>query len=253
MKYIDPKKTKIALIEDDEDTRDVIKDLLSEKGYTVLASKDGASGVELIKNELPDIILCDIRMPGINGYEVLKVLNSDLTTKAIPFIFISGKSEIDELRKGMLLGADDFLFKPFKKNVLLKAIEVRLAKKAVMLNQIEKKNKSLNDNIIIYINRKPFPVAINSITFISAENQYTSIKLNSGKSIIARKSISFWMSILPENHFLRIHRSRIININYIEKIDKAADFSFFVTLKDVDFPVKVSKRYSSVLRKHKVS
>lgn len=124
----------ILLIEDDRALRENTEELLELSGYSVLTASNGKIGIEAAKENLPDIIICDIMMPVIDGYGVLENLSSDKTTKQIPFIFLSAKTEHEEIRKGMDLGADDYLTKPFEEENLISAIESRLAKFEI-LNQ----------------------------------------------------------------------------------------------------------------------
>ncbi|KAA2219790.1 response regulator [Maribacter flavus] len=125
----------ILLIEDDKALRENTEELLELTGYSVLTASNGQIGIQFAKKNLPDIIICDIMMPLIDGYGVLEELSSDEKTKQIPFIFLSAKTEHKEIRKGMDLGADDYLTKPFEEDELISAIESRLAK-AQLLNRM---------------------------------------------------------------------------------------------------------------------
>lgn len=119
---------RVLLIEDDSALRENTAELLELSGYSVITAPNGKIGITATKQHLPDIILCDIMMPVIDGYGVLESLSSDETTKQIPFIFLSAKTEHKEIRKGMDLGADDYLTKPFHEEDLISAIESRLAR-----------------------------------------------------------------------------------------------------------------------------
>lgn len=125
----------LLLIEDDRALRENTEELLELSGYSVLTAANGKMGIQSAKKNLPDIIICDIMMPLIDGYGVLEELSSDEKTKHIPFIFLSAKTEHKEIRKGMDLGADDYLTKPFEEEELISAIESRLAK-AQLLNRM---------------------------------------------------------------------------------------------------------------------
>jgi CheY-like chemotaxis protein len=118
----------ILLIEDDRALRENTEELLELSGYSVQVAPNGKIGIQLAKEELPDLIICDIMMPEVDGYGVLENLSSDESTKHIPFIFLSAKTEHKEIRKGMDMGADDYLTKPFEEDDLMSAIESRLAK-----------------------------------------------------------------------------------------------------------------------------
>lgn len=118
----------ILLIEDDRALRENTEELLELSGYSMITAPNGKIGIQMAKEKLPDIIVCDIMMPEVDGYGVLKDLSSDKSTKHIPFIFLSAKTEHKEIRRGMDLGADDYLTKPFEEEDLINAIESRLAK-----------------------------------------------------------------------------------------------------------------------------
>ena len=117
---------KILIIEDNKDVRENTADLLEFAGYTVFTAVNGKLGVEFATQLLPDVILCDIMMPEMNGYDVLSLLNENPQTSRISFIFLTAKTEKSDMRKGMNLGADDYLTKPFTEKELLDAIQSRL-------------------------------------------------------------------------------------------------------------------------------
>lgn len=104
------------------------------------------------------------------------------------------------------------------------------------------------DKIFVNVNGKPQLITLNDLLFIVAENQYTSLNISGGKTYLIRKSITYWEQLLPENSFLRIHRSTIINTNYLQKIEKWYNSSFIVRLKNVNDPFIISKRYAAKLR-----
>ena len=122
-------KKKILIIEDNEDIRDSSVEILELADYEVLQADNGKTGVELAQRELPDIILCDIMMPELDGYGVLYLLSKNPETANIPFIFLTAKAERADMRKGMEMGADDYLTKPFDDIELLNTIESRFLKK----------------------------------------------------------------------------------------------------------------------------
>lgn len=123
-------KNKILVIEDNHEMRENIVEILELAGYAVLDAANGKEGVSLALSNKPDIIICDIMMPELDGYGVLKILSKSAETYAIPFIFLTAKAEKSDIRQGMMMGADDYLTKPFDANDLLQAIEIRLEKSA---------------------------------------------------------------------------------------------------------------------------
>jgi CRP/FNR family transcriptional regulator, polysaccharide utilization system transcription regulator len=123
---------KIVIIEDNDDVRENIAEILELSNYEVYAAPNGKEGVRIIKEKMPDLVLCDIMMPELDGYGVIKILASNPATQNIPFIFLSAKSEKEDFRSGMNLGADDYITKPFEDVQLLEAIELRLKKKKLV-------------------------------------------------------------------------------------------------------------------------
>lgn len=119
---------KILIIEDNKEVRENIAEILELSEYEVICAADGKSGTEKALAEIPDLIICDIMMPGLDGYGVLHLLNKHRETADIPFIFLTAKSERDDFRKGMEMGADDYITKPFQGIELLNAVESRLKK-----------------------------------------------------------------------------------------------------------------------------
>ncbi len=134
--------TKILVIEDEESVRENILDLLEAENFETLAAANGKIGVDLAVSEVPDVILCDLMMPNIDGYEVLKLLNSQAITATIPFIFLTARTAKADVRQGMELGADDYLTKPFSRSELLNAIMSRLEKQTEDIKYISKNNKT---------------------------------------------------------------------------------------------------------------
>ncbi|WP_062061574.1 response regulator [Aquimarina longa] len=132
----------ILLIEDDTVLRENTAELLELSDYNVITSPNGKLGIIKAKEEKPDVIICDIMMPEVDGYGVLEALSYDATTNSIPFIFLSAKTEHKEIRKGMDLGADDYLTKPFEEDELLSAIESRLAKAAIISRTIKEQSST---------------------------------------------------------------------------------------------------------------
>jgi len=118
----------ILVIEDNVDIRENTAEILGLANYKVITAENGKVGVELATREKPDLIICDIMMPELDGYGVLHILNKNVETAGIPFIFLTAKTEKTDIRKGMNLGADDYLTKPFDDVELFAAIESRLKK-----------------------------------------------------------------------------------------------------------------------------
>ena len=139
---------KILVIEDNEEMCENIASILKLAHYDVIKALNGKAGVELVQQLHPDLILCDVMMPELDGYGVLHILGKDPDTADIPFIFLTAKAEKSDFRTGMNLGADDYITKPFDGLELLKAVEVRLKKneliKTTFHNNLEDVNEFFN-------------------------------------------------------------------------------------------------------------
>ena len=122
----------ILVIEDNKDIRENTAEILDLAGYKTFTAENGKKGVDIAVKEKPDVIVCDIMMPELDGYGVLHLLRKNEETQRIPFLFLTAKTERSDFRKGMEMGADDYLTKPFEGIELLNAIEMRLKKAEVM-------------------------------------------------------------------------------------------------------------------------
>lgn len=127
----------ILLIEDNTDILENTAEILEMANYKVLTAADGKAGVQLAEENRPDLIVCDITMPVLDGYGVIHLLHKKEELRSIPFIFLTAKAERSDMRKGMEVGADDYITKPFDATDLLNAIESRLKKAAILKNTSE--------------------------------------------------------------------------------------------------------------------
>jgi two-component system sensor histidine kinase/response regulator len=141
--------TKLLVIDDDHTVRVNLVELLEAEDFEVLSAKDGRQGVEIARQSLPDLIICDIMMPELDGYGVLAELRQDSAAATIPFIFLTALADRSDLRQGMNLGADDYLVKPFARSELLTAIESRLAKHAVFSQKLQARLDDLRNSITL--------------------------------------------------------------------------------------------------------
>lgn len=131
---------KILLIEDDQVLRGNTREILELAGYKVFDAPDGKVGIEMAQKHRPNLIVCDILMPKMDGYKVLEELGKKESTRYIPFVFLSAKAETADIRKGMNLGADDYITKPFSEEDLIHTIESRLAKYAILKEKRKKEH-----------------------------------------------------------------------------------------------------------------
>lgn len=256
----------ILVIEDDDVLRENISLILESEGYSVTKAVDGEAGIKAIETHKFDLVLCDIMMPQMDGYDVLKSIKYLKTPPA--FVFLTAKTERQDWRKGMELGADDFITKPFTREEVLGSINMQLSKRDTVLKKfnMEKemltllKNKMKDDdkigsdlkyegNIFLSDSNKSDFIKISNILYLSAAKDYTKIFTKDKKTFIVRKPMKVWESKLPKEHFLRIHRSTIINTEYIDKVERWFNYSHKLYLKDVKDFFIISQRYSRKFKK----
>lgn len=138
-------RKKILVIDDNTELRENITEILQLAGYDVVAAENGKTGIELASKEHPDLIVCDIMMPELDGYGVLHLLKMKPETGQIPFIFMTARAERGDWRKGMEMGADDYITKPFDNIDLLKAVEARLRKMQIIQAQYPSGEKGASE------------------------------------------------------------------------------------------------------------
>lgn len=135
--------SKILIIEDNKDVRENLEELLTLSGYEVQTAENGKIGATRAMESVPDLILCDIMMPELDGFGVLRILSNNPVTMDIPFIFLTAKTEKEDFRKGMGLGADDYITKPYDDVQLLDTVEIRLKKSARIKSSFERTGQGL--------------------------------------------------------------------------------------------------------------
>lgn len=140
--------TKVLVIEDDPRIRSNIAEILSYENYEVVEAENGVVGVQIAIETLPDLIICDVMMPEMDGYTTFLNLRNEISTATIPFIFLTARVDRESMRYGMELGADDYLTKPFTTTDLLGAVTARLQKQALLASKYEQKLDNLRDELI---------------------------------------------------------------------------------------------------------
>ncbi|MCU7495893.1 MAG: response regulator transcription factor [Ignavibacteria bacterium] len=252
---------KILLIENDASYCNYIRELLEDFGYKTAVAENGREGIKIARLAMPDLIICSTELSEPDGYSVFDEINKSPETGATPFIFFApaGKSGIEEFRRAMDLGVDDFLIKPVRSGHLLKVIETRLKKvdrimeKQESLTKKNNKNNSFkkltsDDRLFLMVGNHPEIIKINKIVFITAAEEYSNVYTTDARHLLVQKLLKEWEKTLPSKVFLRIHRSTIINLDYVKKVEKWFNHSFRVYLEDVSEPFIISRRYSTRLR-----
>ncbi|MBN1301104.1 MAG: response regulator [Melioribacteraceae bacterium] len=242
----------VLLIEDDVDNRKNTKRLLELNHFQVTEAADGIEGLELALNSSPDIIVSDIMLPGIDGFQIKEEIDKRRDLRQVPFLFLSAKTDLNDIRRGMNLGADDYLTKPFKYKDLLAAIELRLQKHKELKSMgrnVDYDSQSVKSRIMIFTNKTPLLIEIRNIVFIIANGEYSTIYTNNSKKFIVRKLLKEWERNLPKEEFIRIHRSTIINMNFINQIKKINQRNYQVALKGFNDTLQISQRYAQKIKK----
>ena len=228
---------KILIIEDDQNVGLTIQNILANRNYDVCYVNNGASGIQKAFEYLPDLVLCDIKMNPINGYQVYKVLEESSLLNHTPFIYLSGSSELDEIRFGMALGADDYIVKPFKNDDLIRSIEKRLEKFRIIRDEAKGEFNRL-------FNLSPFGLLLFDGNKIYKANPAFLSQIQS-KDIIAEE-------FKIENFIEPEYYQQLKETMQAHKTDKTEIFNDNVTLKSIDgnripkrFVVSEFERYSN--------
>ncbi len=205
-------RAEILIIEDDESIRRNLVVLFSSLEYEVSSAASAEAALEIIKHRRPDVIICDINLPKMSGFELKEILNGQKETFNVPLIFLTARNTYEDLREGMSLAADDYIFKPYKAEDVIKSVELRLTKSKSSFS------KEKSDAVFVKVNSTVRKILVKNINVILAENQYSRICQINGKEYLIRRSLSEWQKLLDEN-FYRISRSAIVNLDLIEKIE----------------------------------
>lgn len=228
----------ILIIEDAKEIRENLEEILELDGYNVMTAENGKTGVKLAIEQTPDLIICDVMMPELDGFGVLKILNNQNKTFDIPFIFLTAKAEKLDFRKGMGLGADDYITKPFDSTELLNAIEIRLQKSA-KLKSIEKTDAGL----------KTFFSEANAQKEFDKLSEDREIRLYNKKDVIYEEGqIPRWLFFIVSGQ-VKIYQSNEFGKELIINIYQKGDFfGHFPLLKDTTYLNSAEATKDSTLR-----
>jgi len=211
---------KILVVEDNAEVRENLEEILELSGYEVITAKDGKVGVEKALKNPPDLILCDVMMPQLDGFGVLNILSKKSATANVPFVFLTAKTEKSDLRRGMNLGADDYVTKPFYKDELLDVIDTRLKKSEKLRKQFDKTDQGLS-------------------AFINEAKGYEELqRLPNERKVkhYKRRDIIFEEGDYPRYlHFVKSGKVKVFKTNedgkeYIININKTGDFFGYLDL-----------------------
>jgi len=214
----------ILIIEDNKTMRDSTAELLSLAGYNTMKASNGKEGLEIAKKEHPNLILCDIMMPGLDGYGVLKAIENQPDLGAIPFVFLTAKSEKGYFRKAMDQGADDYLMKPFEGEELLKVVGSRLRKNEMVRKNSQKSVERLNE----IINDENIDKNINILTDRKTIKKYE----KKGRIFLQSDTPNFIYLLMSGK--VKTYKINDLGKEFITEIYKAGDFFGYSCFFDQD-------------------
>lgn len=254
----------ILLVEDDNELAMALAQFLRGHDFEVVTVGDGLRGVELATSIKPSLILCDLDLPKMDGFEVLTVLQTNPDLWDTPFLFITGRGHLKDIRTGMNLGADDYLVKPVPPEDLLTAIQTRLRlrdqralhRPGTPANnsptpdpEEEESSGSESGFIFLRSSKGKQRVAIDDIEWIAAYGEYSRVIWGGTEGVLIRKSMKSWEAELPSKYFLRVHRNTILNLRHLERIEKGGPTEMRAFLRGRTDPIEVSLRKMAVLNR----
>lgn len=211
---------KILLIEDNEDVRENTAEILRLARYEVITAKNGREGVEMVQREKPDLIICDIMMPVLDGHGVLHLLSKNEETACIPFIFLTAKAERGDFRRGMEMGADDYLTKPFDDVELLNAIESRLKKNDILKKEFTKNIQGIDN----FINEAK------GIDSLKKRSEDRDVRIYKKKDDIYKEGHYPKGIYFVNKGKIKIHKANELGKELITELHSAGDFFGYISL-----------------------
>lgn len=254
----------ILLVEDDALLACALENFLRGEGFQVTTVGDGPRAIELATTIQPRLILCDLDLPRMDGFEVLTALQKHPILWDTPFLFITGRSDLKDIRMGMNLGADDYLVKPVPPGDLLTAIQTRLRLRNQRASQRpglatdktlpngrdeEEVGRSESGSIFLRSSKGKQRVLIQDIEWIAAYGEYSRVVWGGTEGVLVRKSLKSWECELPAEFFLRVHRNAIINLQRLDRIEKSESAEICAFLIGRPEPIEVSLRKVPILNR----
>ncbi len=251
------KKINILIIDNHNSNENDFIEIFKGTSVNIYLADGIENGIEIASRYLPDIIICSISTLE-HGKKLIENIFSEPEIRFIPIIYISALGySTEEYREIMNLGVADYFPKNFHPSDLVKSVKIRVKLNSKFKSQLTEKcqrafeieNQRKKDHILITVGKKLQLIKFEDIVCITSEKEYSKIKMLKGKSLIVRKSLKNWLEVLPPNIFLRIHRHSIINVNFIEKIEKVKLRTYAIYLKTLTKPLELSRRYSYLMKK----
>jgi len=187
----------ILLIEDDKDMRENTAEILELANYKVYKAENGRKGVEIARKHMPDLVLCDIMMPELDGYGVLHMLGKDPATAELPFIFLSAKAERSDVRKGMELGADDYITKPIEQRILTSRVTQQL--KRGESQRAPRQTILTWENLSLDLAEHLFKIGDKEILLTNSEYRFLQLLMENPERVFSKEQVLQAVSSLRES------------------------------------------------------
>ena len=212
---------KVLVIEDDKNIREILEDILCLAGYEVDTAPNGKEGYRSILDLKPDLVLCDVKMPDLSGFDLLSALNQKMENEIIPpFLFLTANVEPKDIRAGLSLGADDYITKPFDHKEILEIVKLRLNKRKKLID-LKKHEPQLSETnfskLAIPSDEGLEIVSYGDIIRCEADKSYCVFILKNGESLSVAKPMKEFEDRLLHHDFFKVHKSTIVNLDYTEK------------------------------------
>ena len=236
------KKFKALVVDDEQLARKALISLIKDYPDIEIAgeAEDVKQAIALIASHQPDLLFLDIQMPGKSGFDLLNEVNYQGKV-----IFITAYDEY--ALRAFEINALDYLMKPISPKRFKLAMD-RLSEQDEMKAVPLKQNLQYNDRLFLLMGKHMVFLKISSIIYIQAEGDYTQVITSDGRKGLILKSMKEWVSRLPDTHFCRIHRSYIVNLDFVEKIEKEFNYDFSVSLQNCEKTLIMSRRYARLLK-----
>ena len=231
---------KAIIIDDERLARVKLRRLLEKHPeIKIVGEADNvSSSIKIIKTEKPDVIFLDIQMPNATGFDLLEQINVEAQ-----IIFVTAFDEY--AIRAFEINALDYLLKPINPQRLAEAIE-RLSKTKII--EDHKEPLEYDDYYFVNTREETKFIKLNSIKCIVAADVYSEIFTDTNQKFLLSKPLNEWEAQLPKKNFVRIHRSTIINLEFIEKVEKWFNYSYQIYLKDIKKPFVISRRYATKIK-----
>lgn len=263
---------KLLLVDDDSKILMVMGAFLSQEGFDVVTAQDGLEGLALAKGSHPDLVVCDLDMPGMHGFDVLGALRAEPGLGGLPVVFLTAHSSRASQRQGMNLGADDFLAKPVDLDELLGAIKARLRRQAEQQPRFqENPGAAVKEGgwslppgemgvagaglsrtparLMVRTANGTHLVQISEIKTVTACGEYTWVHWGKQGSALLRKSMKQWERELPREQFTRVHRNAIVNLAHLLRVEQPSTGGLRIHMRDTPKPLAVSQRMTGLFNR----